>query len=66
MRRTIDFEQLEKAALFVRRHPDFPGKETVVSGCLHDIDDRHLGGDLDDTQREALRSILLEPHSKAS
>ncbi|CAN5851291.1 hypothetical protein BH23PLA1_BH23PLA1_19700 [soil metagenome] len=65
MKGLIDFERLEKTVLFVRRHPEFPGKESVVDDCLVDIDDRHRQGDLDDTQREVLRKILLESPSMA-
>lgn len=65
MKSLIEFERLEKTVLFVRRHPDFPGKASVVDDCLGDIDDRHRKGDLDDDQREVLRMILMDRSSIA-
>ncbi len=65
MKNLIDFERLEKTVLFVRRHPDYPGKASVIDDCLVDIEDRHRKGDLDDDQREVLRTILNDRSSIA-
>jgi hypothetical protein len=58
---THDFDRLEEAAAIIARHPDFPGKDEIVSRCVKEIDDYCREGRLSAEQRARLLVILAHP-----
>jgi hypothetical protein len=58
-----EFERLEQTIDMIKRHPYYPGKETLLDECLEDIDDRYRRGRLTAEQRGKLRDCILRPSS---
>jgi len=54
------FERLEQTATSIIQHPDYPGKNEVVTHCLEDVEDRWQKGQLLLEQRFRLYAILLK------
>ncbi len=60
MSNTHVFERLEQVVTLIAEHPDYPGKQEVISECLEDIEERSRQGYLSLEQRFRLDTILLK------
>ncbi len=58
-----EYDRLVLATSMIARHPDYPGKQEVVSLCRQEIDERCRSGILSRDQRSRLLDILGQrPH----
>lgn len=52
------FDRLYECATLVMRHPDYPGKQQLEELILEEIEELFRAGQLDESQRLALRAAL--------